>query len=129
VAKAHLGAFEQGGIGENYLLGGTDASFVELVREIGAALGKTTPARPTPAWILRVLGAVGARQGRLTGRQPTLTPEAALMVTRDVSCDSSKAMRELDYRAVPLGEMVGECVAWMAAEGLLGEVESAGPRP
>jgi nucleoside-diphosphate-sugar epimerase len=129
VAKAHLGAFEQGGIGENYLLGGTDASFVELVREIGAALGKTTPARPTPAWILRVLGAFGALQGRLTGRQPTLTPEAALMVTRDVSCDSSKAMRELDYRAVPLGEMVGECVAWMATEGLLGEVESAGPRP
>jgi nucleoside-diphosphate-sugar epimerase len=129
VAKAHLAAFEQGGIGENYLLGGTDASFVELVREIGAALGREVPSRPSPAWLLRAMGAFGALQGRLTGRQPLLTPEAALMVTRDVSCDSSKAMRELDYRAVPLGEMVGECVAWMATEGLLGEVESAGPRP
>lgn len=129
VARAHLAAFEQGGIGENYLLGGTDASFVELVRAIGAALGRTTPARPTPGWILRVLGTFGALQGRLTGRQPVLTPEAALMVTRDVSCDSSKAMRELDYRAVPLGEMVRDCVAWLAMEGLLGGVESAGPRP
>jgi nucleoside-diphosphate-sugar epimerase len=126
VAKAHLAAFEQGGIGENYLLGGTDASFVELVREIGAALGRTTPARPTPAWILHVLGAFGALQGRLTGRQPLLTPEAARMVTRDVSCDSSKATRELGYRAVPLGEMVGECVAWLATEGLLPGVSPAG---
>jgi hypothetical protein len=36
-------------------------------------------------------------------------------------------MRELGYRAVPLGEMVRDCVAWLATEGLLGGVESAGP--
>jgi nucleoside-diphosphate-sugar epimerase len=127
VARAHVAAFEHGGLGDNYLLGGTDASFLDLVREIGAAVGRQAPSRPTPAWLLRALGAFGALQSRVTGREPTLTPEAARMVTRDVSCDSAKAMRELGYRAVPLGEMVRDCVAWLATEGLLDGVESAGP--
>jgi len=127
VARAHVAAFEKGRKGENYLLGGTDASFVELLREIGAALGKPVPARPTPAWVLRVLGALGALGGALTGAEPTLTPEMARQATRELTCDCTKAMRELDYRAVPLREMVGDCVAWLAAEGRLPGVQSARP--
>ena len=127
VAKAHVAAFERGRKGENYLLGGTDARFLELVREIGAATGRSVPQRPTPAWVLRTLGLLGGAASHLTGRQPTLTPEASRMVTRNVSCDSSKAMRELGFRAVPLREMVGDCVAWLDAEGLLAGVQSARP--
>lgn len=127
VAKAHVAAFEHGRKGENYLLGGTDASFVELVREIGAALGKPVPARPTPAWVLRLLGALGALRGALSGTEPTLTPETVRQATRELTCDCSKAMRELGYRAAPLREMVGDCVTWMTAEGLLPGVQSARP--
>jgi dihydroflavonol-4-reductase len=125
VAKAHIAAVERGRKGENYLLGGTDASFVELVREIGQATGCKVPARPTPAWLLRAAGALGALRSAAGGNQPTLTPEAARMVTRNVSCDSSKAMRELGFRAVPLSAMVADCADWMAAEGLLAGVRSA----
>lgn len=119
VAHAHLAAAVRGRTGENYLLGGTDASFLELVREIGAALSKPVPRRATPAWLLRALAALGALQSRMTGRPPTLTPEAARMVTREVSCNCSKAMRELGFRSVPLREMVSDCVGWLAAEGRL----------
>jgi nucleoside-diphosphate-sugar epimerase len=125
VAKAHLAAFEHGGLGDNYLLGGTDASFLELVREIGEALGRPVPRRATPAWVLRTIGAFGALQSRVTGRAPTLTPEAARMVTREVSCDCSKAMRELGFREVALSEMVKDCVAWLAAEGHLPDLPPA----
>jgi nucleoside-diphosphate-sugar epimerase len=125
VAKAHVAAFDCGRKGENYLLGGTDARLLELVREIGAATGRAVPQRPTPAWALLVMGKLGALRGVLSGRQPTLTPEMVLQATRDVSCDSAKAMRELGYRAVPLREMVHDCVQWMAAEGLLPGVQSA----
>lgn len=44
-----------------------------------------------------------------------------------LACDCSKAELEPGYRAVPLGEMVADCVAWLAAEGLPPGVESAGP--
>ena len=125
VARAHVAAFEHGRRGENYLLGGADASFLELVRAIGAALGKPVPARPTPAWVLQVLGAFGALGGVLSGKQPTLTPEMVLQATRELTCDCSKATRELGYRAVPLREMVDDCVAWLAAEGRLPGVQSA----
>jgi nucleoside-diphosphate-sugar epimerase len=129
VVKAHVAAFDKGRKGENYLLGGTDASFVELLREIGAALGKPVPSRPTPAWVLHVLGALGALGGALTGIAPALTPETARQATRELTCDCSKAMRELGYRAVPLREMVAGCVAWLGAEGLLPKVESARRNP
>lgn len=129
VARAHVAAAERGRTGENYLLGGTDASFLELVREIGAALGKPVPRRATPAWVLRVLGAAGAARGALTKKAPTLTPEAVRMVTGTLTCDCAKAVRDLGYRAVPLGEMVRACAAWLAGEGLLPGVESASPAP
>jgi len=126
VARAHVAAFEKGRKGENYLLGGTDASFVELLHEIGAALGVPVPARPTPGWVLRLLGALGALRGALTGTEPALTPETARQATRELTCDCTKAMRELGYRAVPLRDMVRDCVNWLAAEGLL--AGAASPR-
>ncbi len=119
VARAHVAAAARGRTGENYLLGGTDASFLELVREIGAALGKPVPRRATPAWVLRALGTMGAIRGALTGKAPVVSPEAARMATQDVSCDCAKATRELGFRAVPLKEMVRDCVEWLRAEDLL----------
>jgi nucleoside-diphosphate-sugar epimerase len=129
VARAHVAAAERGRRGENYILGGADASFLELVREICAALGRPAPRRATPAWVLRATAALGALRSLLDGQPPALTPEAARMVSRQVSCDSSKAVRELDFRPVPLAEMVGDCVRWMTAEGLLPGVESPGSTP
>lgn len=126
VARAHIAAFERGGKGENYLLGGTDATFVELFREIGAVLGRPVPSRATPAWVLRLLGAAGALRGALTGVEPRLTPEMARQATRELTCDCSKAMAALGYRTVPLRDMVRDSVAWLAAEGLLPGVQSAG---
>ena len=119
VARAHVAAAERGRTGENYLLGGTDAALLELVREIGAALGRPVPTRPTPTGVLRALGALGAVRGALTRRMPELTPEIVRLATTTTFCDCSKAMRELGLRAVPLRDMVADCAAWMAGEGLL----------
>jgi len=127
VALAHVAAAERGRTGENYLLGGTDASYQELLREIGAAVGRPVPERVTPAWALHAAAALGALWGRVSGREPTLTPEAAERVTRELTCDCSKAVRELGLRAVPLRDMVADCARWLAAEGLLAGVESTRP--
>lgn len=120
VARAHIAAAERGTRGANYLLGGTDASFLELVRAIGAELGKPVPARATPAWLLRTLAAAGGALASVTGRQPTLTPETAALVSRSLQCDCSKAMRELGFQAVPLRTMVEESCRWLRQEGFLG---------
>jgi len=129
VAGAHLSAAVRGRSGENYLLGGTDATLLDLVREIGSALDRPVPRRPTPAWILRGLGVAGAIRGWISEKAPELTPEVVRLATTTTYCDCSKAVRELGFRVVPLRDMVADCALWMTAEGLLPGVEFPAPRP
>lgn len=128
VARAHVTAAERSNTGEAYILAGTDASALELIQEIGAALGRPVPNRTTPTWLIRTAGWAGALKGALTGRAPDITPEIVRLGLRYFSCDSSKAVRELGLRVVPLKDMVADCAEWMVAEGLLPGVEASGRR-
>jgi nucleoside-diphosphate-sugar epimerase len=119
VAAAHVAAAERGGTGENYLLGGTDASFLEAVRVIAEVTGREPPARVTPAFVLHTVGHLSAWLSYLTGAEPRITPEMAGIVCRHLFCDSSKAERDLDYRPVPLRPMIEESFRWLTAEGEL----------
>ncbi len=119
VVRAHIAAAERGGTGESYLLGGTEATIVELVGEIGAVLGKPVPTRTAPAWLAHAVGQLGALKGALTGREPDITPEAVLMGFRSYSCDCTKATNELGFRTLPLRDMIVDCATWMVAEGHL----------
>lgn len=119
VARAHVAAAERGRTGERYLLGGTDASYLDLVKVIGELAGRPVPARTTPAWLLKAVAAAGEFKSAFTGRQPDLTREAATMATRKLSCDCAKAKRELGFTEVPLQQMAGDCFRWMKQEGRL----------
>jgi nucleoside-diphosphate-sugar epimerase len=119
VARAHIAAAGRGARGQNYLLGGADATYLELVRAIAGTLGKPLPPRATPAWVLRAVGAAGSAAASLTGRRPTVTPETAALVSRRLQCDCGKAMRELGYRPVELRAMVEESCRWLQDEGFL----------
>jgi dihydroflavonol-4-reductase len=119
VARAHVAAAGRGRSGENYLLGGADATIAELVRTIGEVAGKRVPERATPAWVLRALGRANEWLALFTGREPSLTPEGARMASRRLFCDSTKAERELGYRPVPLRKMVEDSFRWLRAEGLV----------
>jgi nucleoside-diphosphate-sugar epimerase len=119
VAKAHVAAAERGRRGENYLLGGADASMLQLVQIIGELAGRRVPSRPVPAWLLHAAGAAGEWLSSLTGREPTLTLGAARLVTRSMFCDCSKAQRELGYQPVPLRAMAEDCFRWLQQEGQL----------
>jgi nucleoside-diphosphate-sugar epimerase len=121
VAKAHIAAAERGRVGERYLLGGTDASYMELVRIIGELAGKPVPSRASPAWLLKLIAGLGETVAVFSGKQPSLTREAATMVTRTLFCDCSKAERELGFKPVPLREMAEDCYVWMKREGQLGD--------
>jgi dihydroflavonol-4-reductase len=119
VAKAHIAAAERGRTGENYLLGGYDASFLELVKTIGEVTGRKVPAKPTPPAALFVVSQIGNWISYLTGKPPSITPEMVRMVTRNMYCDSSKAERELGFHAVSLRTMVEDSVNWLKHEGML----------
>jgi nucleoside-diphosphate-sugar epimerase len=119
VAKAHIQAFHRGERGENYLLGGEDVSFLDVVRITGEMLGKPVPFRATPAWVLKAMARFYDIASKVTGREPDLTPESAEMITHHIICDSSRAQRELGYRFTPIRRLIQDTIDWMKSKGLL----------
>jgi len=120
VAKAHITAFYRGKKGENYIIGGVEADYLNLVQEIGDILGKDSPNRTTPGWVLKLLGRVSLWGSYITGKEPDITPEKAFLVTTQSLFNSQKAENQLDYHSVPLSEMLEDCYRWMLSEGLIG---------
>jgi len=119
VGKAHVAAFHGGGKGESYLLGGEDASFLELIRLAGELLGKNVPARATPGWVLRSAARAKTMLAGVTGKEPDLTPESADMVIHDIHCDSSRAQRELGYRFTPIRTLLQDTIDWLRKAGIM----------
>ena len=119
VALAHIAAAEKGVCGENYLLGGTDANFVDVVRIVGELTGRKVPKRPLPAWLMKLVARVHVIRAGITGKEPDLTPEAAAMITAHPRIVSDKAERVLGYRKVPLRDMLEDSYAWLKRAGLL----------
>ena len=120
VAKAHVAAFHRGKKGENYLLGGPDFSYLEIIRTAGEILGKPTPSKASPAWLLKTVAWIMALAAGLTGREPDITPESATIVIHHLSCDSGRAERELGYRFTPVRILLQDTIDWMRQTGMLG---------
>lgn len=119
VARAHIRAFERGRTGHNYLLGGPDTMFLDVVRMTGEILDRKVPGRASPAWLLRAAGRAYAMMAAVTGREPDLTPEGAAFITQHIECDSSRAVSDLGYRFTPVRQLLEDTCAWMRAEGML----------
>lgn len=119
VARAHVAAFHHGRSGRNYLLGGEEASFLQLIHILGGLLQRKVPARTTPAWAMGLAARLATAAAVFTGRAPDITPEGAAMTSLHLRCDSSRAMAELGYRHTGLTTLLADTCTWMRREGLL----------
>jgi dihydroflavonol-4-reductase len=119
VADAHIAAVDAGGSGENYLLGGVEASFLDVVNAIEGELGMPRSTMTVPAGLLRLAVLLGGLKSRIDGKEPALTIERYRRAVGNMICDCSKARRELSYRETSLPVMVADTVAWLRAEKLL----------
>ena len=113
VVRAHIAAAERGKRGDHYLLGGTDATFLEAVKTIGKITSRKVPDKTMKPFLLHAYGTVSEWVSLITGREPDVTREGAILVCENVVADCSKAERELGYKAVPLRTMFQDCYEWM----------------
>jgi len=118
-ARAHLTAFEKGKTGERYILGGVEATFLELAQEIGKVLGKEVPGKPLPTVILKTIARFSQWFSYVSRKEPDLTPEKIELSTEHLRASSEKAVRELDYQPVSLTDMVRNCYNWLVSSGLM----------
>jgi dihydroflavonol-4-reductase len=119
VARMHVVAAERGRPGESYLLGGVEVTWLDFVRAIAELIGRPLPRWVAPALPLRALARLLEAWSLVTRKEPDITPEGIAMVCSDQLVDSTKAERELGYRAVPLKVMIEDCYRWMLDAGLL----------
>jgi nucleoside-diphosphate-sugar epimerase len=117
VATAHLQAFHQGRRGENYLLGGVDITYLQLIQSIGRLLQREVPSRATPRWLLAGLANMQDALSWFNNREPDVTPEKARFFSGTLCCDDTKARRELGYRCSGLDEMIHRTASWLRLEG------------
>ncbi len=121
VARAEVAAWRRPVAGRRFLLGGAQASFLDLVQAIAGRLGRKAPSHALPAPLLRAHARLLELVASLTRREPKLTPEAVAFTCHHLRVDSTRALRELDYRITPLADLVADTIEWLRAQGLLQE--------
>jgi nucleoside-diphosphate-sugar epimerase len=118
VARAHIEAVTRGRTGEQYLLGGTDATYVEIGALVAGLLGVKAP-RPAPAFVLKALGHVNDWMSYVTRKEPAITAANAELVCSHVKVDCSRAEAELGFRRTTPREVVEDSFRWLRQEHLI----------
>jgi len=119
IVDAHINAVEKGVPGENYLLGGTEATFLDVVNEVERLLGKAPTRRTQPPWLLKLLVGIFFLKSKIDGKEPVLTPEKYSRAVAYIRCDYSKATAVLGYQTSPLNVMIRDSFTWLKNENLL----------
>ena len=108
VAEGHLLADNQGEVGERYILGGRNFTFERLFADLGRLCGMEPPLR-LPARAAALTAGVLAAGGRGWG---PLTPLEVRAAGQWWTYRSTKARRDLGWRARPHEETLEATVAW-----------------
>jgi dihydroflavonol-4-reductase len=119
VAEGHMLALEKGRIGERYILGGQDATLQEMLGVIAPLVGRRPPRLRVPRAPLYPLAYLAEAAARLSGKEPFITVDGLKMSKHKMFFSSTKAERELGYRARPYGLAIADAIAWFRAHGYL----------
>ncbi|MBI9077896.1 MAG: SDR family oxidoreductase [Desulfatibacillum sp.] len=119
IANAHIAAVDKGRKGENYLLGGVEASFKEVIGEIMQVTGKQLPLKEISARKLQIAWALSSLKSFFTRQEPMLTYPKYKRLVGNLICDNSKASRELGFKTTTIREMVTDSYHWLEQENLL----------
>lgn len=118
VVQGHLAAAEQGRTGERYILGGENLTYKEITAIIAEVVGRRAPRWTIPAWALPPAATALDMINHFVAR-PIASGDQMRLSAHNVFFDSSKAMRELDYRILPFRDAAARAYQWYAEHGYL----------
>ena len=124
VARAHVAALTRGEPGRRYILGGTDATYRELIAQIAHVTG-VMPFLPAGPYEVHQARAEATLAG---GELPLVDPYRMRVFAGHYRFDTSRAIRELGYRVFPLRHMIRDAYRWYLANGFLAAEETSHPR-
>ena len=119
IVDAHIAAVDRGAVGENYLLGGVEASFKEVINETERLLGKPLSTRTASKAVLWLALQAATIKSKFDGKEPFLTVERYSRAVAHISCRYDKAVRDLGFKTTPLRVALEATIRWLTDEHLL----------
>ena len=119
VASGFAAAIDRAPDGSAYILGGDNATLVDLFAAFQAETGIAPPKIKIPYAAARLIGRMQRWRAELFGIEPELTDEVVRIYAREWAYASDRAERELGYTVTPLREGIARTVAWLRARGEL----------
>jgi dihydroflavonol-4-reductase len=118
VAAGHLLAYQNGAVGESYILGGENRTLKWILENIAELTGRRPPRVRLPHWF--VVPIAYAAEGLalvLGGGEPIITIDGARMARKLMYFSSAKAQRELGYTARPAVAALRDELDWFYQNG------------
>jgi len=119
VATGHRLALERGLTGEHYILGGQDVGLGAMLATIARQVGRKPPTVKLPRGPLVPLAWANELGARLFRYEPFLTLDGLRMSAHHMFYSSTKAERDLGYRARPYEEAIADAIAWFRLAGMI----------
>ncbi|HEV7521828.1 MAG TPA: hopanoid-associated sugar epimerase [Candidatus Angelobacter sp.] len=118
VAHGHVLAMEKARPGQRYILGGENLSLKQILDKLSSMTGLPAPTMKVPHAI--AMGFAVFDQiftGTIRGKEPRATIDAVKMGRKKMFASSTKAERELGYKAAPVEGALRRAVDWFQANG------------
>lgn len=120
VAVATCNAITKGRVGEAYILGGENLTYVAAVKRIAAALKqKQLPLFIVPNFMLKTIGLGASVVAKITGKTPKLSYNLAAIACDGHYFSSKKAIDELKMPQTPIEVGVLEAQQWFIENNYL----------
>ncbi len=113
IATGHILAFQNGTVGERYILGGEDLTLKEILVHVANASGRKPPRICIPRKLIFPIAYTSEFWAWLTnGPAPQATVEGLKMAAYQMYFSSERAKRELNYTSRPAVIAIKDAIDW-----------------
>ena len=119
VAEGHWLAAIRGSIGQRYILGDRNVSLRDFLALVAAASDRKPPRVRMPHVAAFAAAYVEKLAAYVGGREPRIPLEGVRMAKHKMFVDSSRAVRELDFRPTGVEAAVSRAVHWYIDNGYI----------
>ncbi len=119
VAEGHWLAFQRGGIGQRYVLGGENLSLRDILHLIATVGSRPAPRFRLPHGVVLPIAWMAEAVSQVTGREPFATVDGVRMARKHMYFSSAKAQQDLGYVSRPARAAVEDAIRWFKESGYL----------
>ncbi len=117
VAAGISAALEKGRIGEAYILGNENLTYMELFTMIAEVTGVEPPRGIAPAPLVKAAGHLATIADLIKGNRPSFTYAVARLTCDDYYYSPAKAVKELGLPQTPIRQAVFDSLEWYRSIG------------